>query len=155
MLRFSNYELTFAEVPDEVNLCISITNCQNKCEGCHSPFLRDDIGDVLNKETLSAIIKKHEGQFTCVCFLGEGNDKLALQGAITYVHGLGYKTCLYSGRDSLVFYEYEDLDYAKVGSYQQTLGPINKTSTNQRLYKKTHNGWEDITFKFWKKVVES
>lgn len=153
MLKYYTYELTFSEVPDEINLCFSITNCQNKCVGCHSPFLRENVGEALSIEVLSSIIEKHKGQFTCVCFLGEGNDKLALQNMISYVHQLGYKTCLYSGRDNLVFYEYENLDYVKTGSYKQDKGPIDRSSTNQKMYKLTENGWEDITFKFWRRVV--
>ena len=37
MLKYSNYEITFAEVPDEISLCINLTNCPHKCIGCHSP----------------------------------------------------------------------------------------------------------------------
>jgi anaerobic ribonucleoside-triphosphate reductase activating protein len=46
----------------------------------------------------------------------------------------------------------DDFDYIKIGPYLQHLGPLNKPTTNQRLYKNTHNdAWEDITSRFWKK----
>ena len=39
MLKYLNCQVTFAEVPDEISLCINITNCPNRCPGCHSPEL--------------------------------------------------------------------------------------------------------------------
>ena len=41
-------------------------------------------------------------------------------------------------------------DYIKIGPYIEKLGPLNKETTNQRLYKRTDSGWEDITKMFWK-----
>ncbi len=46
-------------------------------------------------------------------------------------------------------------DYVKVGPYDEKKGPINKPTTNQRMYEVNHNrqdSLEDITYKFWKKV---
>lgn len=37
MLKYSNYEVTFAEVPDEISLTLNLTNCPYMCENCHSP----------------------------------------------------------------------------------------------------------------------
>lgn len=152
MVKYYNYAITFSEVPDEVSLCFNITNCQQNCQGCHSPFLREDIGNDLNMD-IQAIINKHKGQFTCICFLGEGNDFNGLQKLINYVKTAGYKTCVYSGRDDSNINEYSNLDYYKKGSYQQEKGPINKKTTNQRMYKKTEAGWQDITNRFFPKEL--
>ena len=37
MLKYAGYDIVFQEIPDEVTLAISLTNCPNRCPGCHSP----------------------------------------------------------------------------------------------------------------------
>lgn len=153
MVKYYNYAITFAEVPDEVSLCFNITNCMMRCDGCHSNFLQQDIGNNLNND-IQKIINLHKDQFTCVCFLGEGNDHKNLQKLINYVHNYGYKTCLYSGRDDSILDDYNNLDFYKKGSYKKDKGGLNKITTNQRMYKKNNNGeWEDITYKFLPKQL--
>lgn len=44
MIKHVGYDVTFQEVPNEVSLVIPISMCQNRCEGCHSAYLRNDIG---------------------------------------------------------------------------------------------------------------
>ena len=36
------------EIPDRVTLAVDISNCQGNCVGCHSPFLKEDIGEELH-----------------------------------------------------------------------------------------------------------
>lgn len=158
--------IVFEEVPGEVTLALNISNCQNRCEGCHSPHLRCNIGEELTTEVLDELIKKNEG-ITCVCFMGEGNDKEALQNLISYLNEnyLGkLKIGLYSGREAVDedFY-WNNLNYLKIGPYKPDCGPLNKETTNQRMYfggkyyswcvpvnGKIRYGWTDITNKFWK-----
>lgn len=65
MLKYLNTQVTFAEVPDEITLCINITGCKNGCKNCHSSYLAQDIGKPLNKSSLSELI---EGNKECpVC----------------------------------------------------------------------------------------
>ena len=40
------------EIPDRVTLAVDISNCPGHCEGCHSPFLREDIGEPLTAAQL-------------------------------------------------------------------------------------------------------
>ena len=149
MVKYLNYALTFAEVPDEINLCFNITNCQQNCTGCHTPILQQDVGQDLNKD-LQKIINQHKDQFTCVCFLGEGNDKVQLQHLIDYIKNLNYKVCVYSGRDDATIEDYKNLDYYKIGSYNIEKGPLTAKTTNQKMYKKMSDStWVDITFLFW------
>lgn len=153
MVKYYNYALTFAEVPDEISLCFNITNCAFKCPECHSPFLQEDIGTDLNKD-IQKIINLHKDQITCVCFLGEGNDKKGLQKLIDYAHNIGYKTCLYTGRNDKILDDYNNLDYYKKGSYQKELGGLNNKNTNQRMYKKNNKGeWKDITYRFFPRSI--
>ena len=38
-LRYVETAVTLAEVPREVSLTISVSNCLYRCSGCHSPYL--------------------------------------------------------------------------------------------------------------------
>ena len=42
-------------------------------------------------------------------------------------------------------------DYIKFGPYIEELGGLKSEKTNQRLYKRVGESWEDITSSFWKK----
>ena len=151
-------QVVFEEIPDEVTLAIEITNCPGQCVGCHSPWLRDDIGDELTPDKLFELIDSNKG-ITCVCFMGEGKDPealkwLAMDVRVRYPH---IKTALYSGRTE-VEPEYDSFfDYIKVGPYIPEFGPLNSETTNQRLYRiDVHVGNNevervDITNKFWRK----
>lgn len=155
-------QVVFEEIPDEVTLAIEITNCPGHCEGCHSPWLREDIGEELTPETLRRLIDENRG-VTCVCFMGEGKDPRALKYLALSVRlrsDYPYRTALYSGRNE-VEKEYDTyFDYIKVGPFIPAKGPLNKETTNQRLYKiEERFGTDfdvetirhDITYKFWKK----
>ena len=146
-------QIVFEEVPDEVSLAIEITNCPGHCVGCHSPWLREDIGEELTPDKLFGLIEKNKG-ITCVCFMGEGKDpealkKLAMDVRVRYPY---IKTALYSGRTE-VEPEYDSFfDYIKVGPYIPEKKALNFKTTNQRLYEITDEGRKDITSKFWKKI---
>ena len=164
MIKYLDTAVVFSEIPDEVTLAIEITNCPGHCEGCHSPWLRDDIGEELTPEVLNDLIGKNQG-ITCVCFMGEGRDPEALKKlaySIKTRSGYPYKTALYSGSYELDKDYDRYFDYLKIGPYIAKHGPLNKETTNQRLYEiereygsgsleciKTER--KDITFKFWRK----
>lgn len=44
MVRYHNFDIVFAEIPCETTLAINITNCPNRCRGCHSLHLQADMG---------------------------------------------------------------------------------------------------------------
>lgn len=154
MLKYLEAEVVFSEIPDEITLAINITNCQNHCIGCHSPQLRKDIGDELTFEGIENLISKNDG-ITCICFMGEGNDSAALHHLIVHIremYGKKYKIGLYSGRNAVGLFYWENLDYLKLGPFIPEKGPLNNKTTNQKLFKKLESGeWEDITCKFWEK----
>ena len=60
------------EIPDRVSLAVDISNCQGNCVGCHSPFLREDIGEELTEDVVSSLVEANFG-VNCFLFLGEGN----------------------------------------------------------------------------------
>lgn len=158
MVKYYSTSIVFEEIPDEVTLAIEITNCQGHCEGCHSPWLREDIGEELTPERLNELIDKNEG-ITCVCFMGEGNDIIGLLDLALIVAQRGLAAALYSGRPEVEEELGAVFTYIKVGPYIEEFGPLNKETTNQRLYKVKHEvkgdnlnlDFEDITYKFWKR----
>lgn len=153
MIKYLDSAIVFEEIPDYVTLAIEITNCPGHCVGCHSPWLRDDIGEELTIEKLRELIDQNKG-VNCVCFMGEGKDpdalkKLAMGVRVRCPH---IKTALYSGRTE-VEPEYDSFfDYIKVGPYIPEKKALNFKTTNQRLYEITDEGRKDITSKFWKKI---
>ena len=149
MIKYKDYYIVFEEIPDEVTLAINITNCQNKCIGCHSPWLRDNIGILLTFDEIDEIIKKNNG-ITCFLFMGEGNDKDELLLLSKYIKNkYNILVGLYSGRSNVEKEYYDVFDYIKIGPYIEKYGPLNSNTTNQRLYKVENNKINDITNKFW------
>ena len=127
------------EIPDRVSLAVEISNCQGSCVGCHSPFLRDDIGSELTPALIDSLIADNFG-VDCFLFLGEGKDAaalLALAGHIRKTHP-SLALALYSGREQVETEIWEAFDYVKVGPYLPECGPLNERSTNQRLYRLSH-----------------
>ena len=94
-------------------------------------------------------------QATCVCFLGEGENTLQKSQRANNIcknrlQKMGKKVCLYSGRDVEPENWMNVFDYIKVGSYQQFLGSLDSSSTNQAFYRKKADGiYENITYTFW------
>ena len=85
MLKYVDTQITFSEVPDEVALCINISNCPIHCPSCHSQYLWEDIGTELTEETLKSLIEANTG-ITCVCFMGGDNDVPATNELSKFVH---------------------------------------------------------------------
>lgn len=139
-------DIVLEEIPHRVALAVEITNCQGLCAGCHSPFLRRDLGEELSLDAAKKLIDSNFG-VNCFLFLGEGNDRSALL-SLAWDLKREYpqlELALFCGRDEVEDEFYEIFDYVKTGPYIESLGPLNSPSTNQRLY--YHR--EDITSSFW------
>lgn len=150
MIKYKDYYIVFEEIPDKVTLAINLTNCQNRCIGCHSPELRENIGNVLNYAEIDKMIRSNMG-INCVLFMGEGNDKEMLLTIAKYVKNVyNISVAVYSGRQDVENEFYSVFDYVKVGPYKKEFGPLNSKNTNQKLYQIIDNEKVDITYKFWK-----
>ena len=160
MLKYVNTEITFSEVPDEITLCINISNCSCHCKGCHSPYLAEDIGEELNSHSLQELIKANEG-ITCICFMGGDSNPQDIDSLAQWLKiYFPYKVAWYSGRQELSSdINLQWFDFVKLGPYIEELGPLNSKTTNQRMYKVVYTYYddgtsgyelEDITNKFWK-----
>ena len=156
MLKYLYCREVFQEVPNEISLGISISNCQIKCNGCHSQELWEDKGIPLDVDTLRLLIDSHRG-ITCVCFMGSGQkDYQELNKLAAETHRSGLKTAVYLGEDTIP----EELDkscfdYIKIGHWDATKGGLDSPITNQKMYFLEHQGdgtyWETcINHKFLK-----
>lgn len=157
MLKYLNTQVTFAEVPDEITLCINITGCKNRCKNCHSSYLAEDIGNPLNKTVLSKLLEDNKG-ISCVSFMGGDRDTIHIVALASWVKThTNLKVAWYSGRQEIsdiVARQLRWFDYIKLGPYIEEFGPLNSKTTNQRMYKVIEQngnyGLVDITNKFWK-----
>ena len=155
MLKYYNYDIVFQEIPDEVTLAINITNCPNHCPECHSKFLWDDVGEMLNEDSMEEIISKYRDAITCFCFMGgdrEPQEVNRLAACVKEKHA-PIKVGWYSGKQEISKdIELCHFDFIKVGPYIDNKGSLKQRTTNQHLYKiLTNQELEDITHRFWKK----
>lgn len=151
-MKYTTSLITFSEIPDEITLCINISNCPFKCKGCHSKELWEDIGTELTTNEMNSLL---QDGVSCVCFMGGDSDLETLIELLLFVKYSNVKTAWYTGRKEIP----DDfplilLDYIKLGPYIKEKGPLNNRNTNQRLYKLYHKDlitfFENITYKLWK-----
>lgn len=162
-MKYYNSMVVFEEIPNEVTLAINISNCPCHCKGCHSKFLWEDVGTELTLDELNRLIDKNDG-ITTVCFMGGDANPREVSKLARMIKSERneLKVGWYTGRDNVSKdINLEWFDYIKVGHYDEDLGPLNKKTTNQRLYyiNKINIGnfinykLNDITYLFWKKKV--
>ena len=156
MLKYLNTQVTFAEVPDEITLCINITGCKNGCKNCHSSYLAQDIGTELTFSELRRLIKHNSG-ISCIAFMGGDSEPKRIDALASFVtNHYQLKVAWYSGRQELSKeIDLQNFDAIKLGPYIEELGPLNSRTTNQRFYKVSDGELVNITSKFWKHETEN
>lgn len=154
MLKYLNSSITFAEIPDEITLCINITGCPNRCPGCHSPFLWEDKGKGLSRRVLEQLIQKNSG-VSCVCLMGGDQDPFIINLLGEVIHKCEKKSAWYSGKEEIAKeIDLRNFDFIKIGPYIEKLGGLASNTTNQKLYEiigsPENLELNDITYKFHK-----
>lgn len=135
----------FSEVPGEITLALSISNCQIKCKGCNQKELWEDIGSILDSSVLKTLLRRHRG-ITCVLFMGSGNKEYQVLNSLAMeAHKNGLKVAVYLGEDNIP----EELDkryfdYIKIGHWDTSKGGLDSPTTNQKMYFLEHQ--EDGTY---------
>ena len=155
MLKYVDTKVTFSEVPNEITLCINISNCPCHCSNCHSSYLAEDIGEPLDLQHLTNLIDSNKG-ITCVCIMGGDANPSEVDDIAQYIkeYYSNLKVGWYSGRDYISKdINLENFNYIKYGHYDENKGPLNSKTTNQvmleievvdnKVFKK------DITSKLW------
>jgi anaerobic ribonucleoside-triphosphate reductase activating protein len=152
MLKYYNYDIVFQEIPDEVTLAVNITNCPNRCKGCHSPHLQDDIGEELSEARIITLMEQYAQAITCFCFMGGDADPLEANRLARFIR-VRYpelKTAWYSGSAKLPDgFDVRSFHYIKLGSYLEKLGSLKSEITNQQLFQiQRDGGMKDISWLF-------
>ena len=160
-MKVASFDIVFQEIPGEVTLALNLSNCPCHCPGCHSPHLAEDIGEPLNDELMDGLIARYGSMITCVAFMGGDAEPEEVARWAEYSKDRGLKTAWYSGRTAFPrdprnprnprTPSQSAFDYVKLGPYIESLGGLKSEQTNQRLYKRVGDEWEDITSSFWKK----
>ena len=155
MLKYVNTDIVFQEIPDEVTLAVNIANCPCRCPGCHSRYLWEDIGMPLDTDAIDDFVAQYGKVITCIALMGGDADPVGVNLLAQYIHEEHpqFHVAWYSGRVRLpAAVNRFDFDYIKVGPFLRHLGPLNRPTTNQRIYRQTADGhFEDITSRFWRK----
>ena len=184
MMRVASFDIVFQEIPGEVTLALNLSNCPCHCPGCHSPHLAEDIGELMTEDLLNGLLARYGSMITCVAFMGgDANPEEVARWAewiknhqlpITN-HQSVLRTAWYSGRqqlpDGLTVKRSSSeavcqsnglsgaaglpFDYIKLGPYIESLGGLKSPTTNQRLYKRVGDKWEDITSSFWRSSFDA
>ena len=159
MLKFYDHAVTFVEFPDEIALCVNITNCPCCCEGCSEPWLKEDIGEPLTEQAIDMLITAHPG---CTTFglMGGDRDHKEIARISDYIHKkYQMKVGFYSGADEVDQKLINFVDFYKVGRWikpqgdestwsSQVCGPINFPFSNQKYFEKHDGKLIDATYKF-------
>ncbi len=151
--KYVDSKVVFEEIPDCVTLAVTISNCPFRCKGCHSDYLRKNVGDNLTNEAIDDLLSKNKG-VNCFLFLGDGLNIDSLCDRAFYIKNKypSIKTAVYSGYDYIISEYKEVFDYVKTGKWIESKGPLHVKTTNQRLFKIVDGIQEDITYKFWQRI---
>lgn len=159
MLLYTNYNIVFQEVPGEVSLAINLSNCPNRCPGCHSPYLQENTGTPLTETVLQSWLDRYGDAITCVCFMGGDAAPDEVERLASFIRQNAYpksnqkklKTCWYSGKNSLPEnFNIQSLNYIKLGSYIQDKGGLSSPGSNQKFYRIDTAELTDLTYLFWR-----
>ncbi|MDR1562052.1 MAG: anaerobic ribonucleoside-triphosphate reductase activating protein [Dysgonamonadaceae bacterium] len=157
MLSYVSYDIVFQEIPGEVTLAINISNCPNNCKGCHSPYLQEDTGEILNETVLAELLESYGNAVTCICFMGGDAEPDEVERLAVFVRtysGGKIKTGWYSGCDIFPV-NISHFDFVKLGSYVENLGGLDAPTTNQRFYSIENGTVTDMTELFFRTGKET
>jgi len=133
-MNYSNIQIVLQEVPGEISICFSICGCKIHCKGCHSPILwKESNGEKLTISVFKETLKKYKGFASCVLFMGGEWHQKELISNLKYAQEKGYKTCLYSGRETINNKLKQHLTWVKTGEWKAKLGGLNNPKTNQKF----------------------
>ena len=154
MLKYTDTDIVFQELPDEVTLAVNLSGCPCRCPGCHSRQLWGDIGCELTADALEELVAKQRREITAVSFMGgdaQPQEVDSLAGSLRKRHP-GLHIAWWSGRSLLSpKVNLNNFDYIKLGPYLSHLGALRSPRTNQRLYRVVDGVMHDITSRFWRR----
>ena len=162
-LKFTDYMVTFREVPNEISLYVNISNCPIHCPSCHSKELWGDVGEELTDGKILSLIGKNDGCTAFVIGGGDANPSEVNHVAEFIKENSNLLVAWYSGREKVPNeIKLENFDFIKLGPYKKEFGGLSSPKTNQKFFQviKTIQFNEtdavfilkNITEKFWKET---
>jgi anaerobic ribonucleoside-triphosphate reductase activating protein len=139
-MNYYNFQVVMQEVPGEISLCFNISGCPLKCDHCHSPFLwKSQTGTELNDAVFKELLEQYSGLASCVLFMGGEWEPENLIKHCKKAKERGYKTCLYTGLESIHDSIKQHLTYLKTGPFKTAKGGLDCPSTNQKFIEVASN----------------
>ncbi len=140
-------QVVMQEVPGEISLLFSITGCDVGCKACHSTELwNEEYGEPLSEERYRAYLNQYRGFVSCILFFGGEWQPKQLSEYLALAKTMGFKTCLYTGRERVAREIHAQLDYLKTGEFDHQVGGLDSPDTNQKFYDLAQN--KIINYKF-------
>lgn len=131
MLRYTDYDIVFREIPDETTLAVNLAGCPNRCPGCHSPQLQEPIGEPLTEEVVERLLARYGAAVTCFCLMGGDAEPHEAARLALFARRLrpALRTGWYSGRAALPegFDPTGVFDYVKLGPYIAARGAARRS----------------------------
>lgn len=143
MLKCYSYDIVCQEIPDEITLAVNISCCPNRCPGCHSPWLWEDKGEVMDERMLEALIGRYASAVTCFCFMGGDAEPFEVERLARWIRNVfpHLRTAWYSGKEDIPEgFDISVLDFIKIGPYIAAKGGLKSPDTNQILYRIESDG---------------
>lgn len=133
-MNYHQFEIALQEVPGEISLCFSITGCTLQCTGCHSPLLwKKENGTLLSIPKFKKYLNQYHGFATCVLFMGGEWYEEKLIELLKVAKQKKYKTCLYSGEETISSTILSHLNWLKTGKWDSKKGGLDSKHTNQKF----------------------
>lgn len=133
-MNYSEIEIVLQEVPGEISICFTITGCQLRCKGCHSPHLWNaENGEKLTSEIYFKTLNTYQNFASCVLFMGGEWHPEELIEYLKIAQNMGYKTCLYTGLKSVNRSILSHLTWVKTGAWNENVGGLESPITNQHF----------------------
>lgn len=154
-MQISSISTGFIEVPTKISLNIYVQGCKLSCNGCHNPDLQSfSGGSTIFLKDFPKILEKRDLP-TWICWLG-GDAVYQPEGFLAFNEFFktkGYKICLYTGNLFLkIKHLLKDVDMVVDGPWEGK--KIDEEGTNQKIYIKNNNEWNEISFIELKNILK-
>ena len=137
--------ITLNEVPDKIAYFLELGSCTQRCKGCHSKELWEEVKSPMSLEdVLRGAENAIESGANAIVLMGGTCNKMSTPDLLKVLDGLSEiaPTCLYSGLDdektNTYIAEHSGITWLKTGSYKEELGGLSSPTTNQRFYRKEY-----------------
>ena len=137
--------ITLNEVPDKIAYFIELGSCTQRCKGCHSKELWEEVKSLTSlADVLRGAENAIESGANAIVLMGGTCNKMSIPDLLQLLGGLSEiaPTCLYSGLDdeetNTYIAEHSGITWLKTGSYKEELGGLSSPTTNQKFYRKEY-----------------